>query len=68
MIQSVELTCQCSADDAGHMELTGSRTWDYYIGGFIASWMSGLSLGWWVSQHDVHHSELSVAAEKPSPS
>lgn len=37
------------AHDAGHMNLTGSRFIDYGIGGFLASFCSGLSLGWWVS-------------------
>ncbi|KAG5645157.1 hypothetical protein DXG03_006781 [Asterophora parasitica] len=43
------------AHDAGHTQLTGNRDIDNIIGGFIASYASGMSLGWWSSQHDVHH-------------
>ncbi|KAE9405898.1 hypothetical protein BT96DRAFT_876333 [Gymnopus androsaceus JB14] len=43
------------AHDAGHTEITGNRFWDRAIGGTIASFASGMSLGWWIDQHDVHH-------------
>ncbi|KAL8291815.1 hypothetical protein RQP46_002073 [Phenoliferia psychrophenolica] len=43
------------AHDAGHTEITGNRFKDKVIGCIIASYASGMSLGWWVSQHDVHH-------------
>jgi len=33
------------AHDAGHTEITGNQTKDKLIGGFIASWMMGMSLG-----------------------
>lgn len=35
------------AHDAGHTEITADQTKDKLIGGFIASWMMGMSLGWW---------------------
>jgi len=43
------------AHDAGHTEITGNRFWDRVIGAVIASYASGMSLGWWIDQHDVHH-------------
>ncbi|KAK4698906.1 hypothetical protein P7C70_g7362, partial [Phenoliferia sp. Uapishka_3] len=43
------------AHDAGHTEITGDRFKDKVIGCVIAAYASGMSLGWWVSQHDVHH-------------
>jgi hypothetical protein len=38
-----------AAHDCGHNNLTGKRSVDYAIGGFLASFCSGLSLGWWNS-------------------
>ncbi|KAL7420302.1 hypothetical protein Q5752_005271 [Cryptotrichosporon argae] len=41
--------------DAGHSGITGNWLLDRYIGGFLASWVGGLSLSWWCDNHDVHH-------------
>lgn len=48
-------TIMFCAHDAGHTEITGNRFWDRVIGGVIASYASGMSLGWWIDQHDTHH-------------
>lgn len=33
--------------DAGHTEVTGVWWWDRVIGMTVASWIGGLSCGWW---------------------
>ncbi|KAK9234516.1 fatty acid desaturase-domain-containing protein [Lipomyces kononenkoae] len=44
-----------TAHDAAHRAITGSFFWDNIIGGLIANYISGLSIGWWKSSHNVHH-------------
>ncbi|KAK9342869.1 fatty acid desaturase-domain-containing protein [Lipomyces starkeyi] len=44
-----------TAHDAGHRAITHSFFWDNIIGGLIANYISGLSIGWWKSSHNVHH-------------
>ncbi|KIR54283.1 delta8-fatty-acid desaturase [Cryptococcus gattii Ru294] len=41
--------------DAGHTEVTGIWWWDRVIGMTVASWIGGLSCGWWCDNHDIHH-------------
>ena len=41
--------------DAGHMGITHSFQVDTGIGIFLASYMGGLSVGWWKRNHNVHH-------------
>lgn len=44
-----------AAHDAGHIAITHNYTIDTAIGIFIATWIGGLSLGWWKRSHNVHH-------------
>jgi delta8-fatty-acid desaturase len=41
--------------DAGHMGITHDFTTDSTIAMFIASFLGGLSAGWWKLNHNVHH-------------
>ncbi|KAJ4323122.1 hypothetical protein N0V94_002008 [Neodidymelliopsis sp. IMI 364377] len=41
--------------DAGHMGITHGFTTDTTIAMFIASYLGGLSAGWWKFNHNVHH-------------
>ncbi|KAK9457758.1 fatty acid desaturase-domain-containing protein [Dipodascopsis uninucleata] len=41
--------------DAGHLAITHNFIVDNLIGGFIADFMGGLSVGWWKWNHNVHH-------------
>ncbi|CUS23198.1 LAQU0S08e04280g1_1 [Lachancea quebecensis] len=43
------------AHDAGHIGITHNYQADNIIGMVIASWVGGLSLGWWKRNHNVHH-------------
>lgn len=43
------------AHDAGHISITHNYQIDNIIGMIIASWVGGLSLGWWKRNHNVHH-------------
>lgn len=43
------------AHDAGHIAITHNYQIDNIIGMVIASWIGGLSLGWWKRNHNVHH-------------
>lgn len=43
------------AHDAGHNGVSGNFKFDHYLGVFLASLMSGLSIGWWKDSHNVHH-------------
>lgn len=44
-----------TAHDAGHVAITHNYVLDTSIGIFVASWLGGLSLGWWKRSHNVHH-------------
>lgn len=44
-----------TAHDAGHIGITHNYHIDSLIGIFIADFVGGLSLGWWKSNHNVHH-------------
>lgn len=44
-----------SAHDAGHLGITHNFTYDTVIGIIIADFVGGLSLGWWKTNHNVHH-------------
>ncbi|WVF66640.1 hypothetical protein IAT40_001381 [Kwoniella sp. CBS 6097] len=41
--------------DAGHTGVTGNYWWDRVIGMTVASWVGGLSVGWWCDNHNIHH-------------
>ncbi|KAH3679892.1 hypothetical protein WICMUC_000635 [Wickerhamomyces mucosus] len=43
------------AHDAGHISITHQYEVDNIIGMTVASWLGGLSLGWWKRNHNVHH-------------
>ncbi|CEP62440.1 fatty acid desaturase LALA0_S05e05710g [Lachancea lanzarotensis] len=43
------------AHDAGHISITHNYQIDNIIGMVVASWIGGLSLGWWKRNHNVHH-------------
>lgn len=43
------------AHDAGHISITHNYQLDNIIGMTVASWVGGLSLGWWKRNHNVHH-------------
>jgi delta8-fatty-acid desaturase len=43
------------AHDTGHNGITHNLTIDNYYGIFLASCLSGLSIGWWKDSHYVHH-------------
>lgn len=44
-----------SAHDLGHMGVTHNWTIDRLLGILIADFIGGLSIGWWVDNHNVHH-------------
>ncbi|KAF7966252.1 hypothetical protein HWV62_39423 [Athelia sp. TMB] len=41
--------------DLGHRGVTADVTWDRLISVFLADFVGGLSIGWWVDSHNVHH-------------
>ncbi|WWC57696.1 uncharacterized protein I303_100230 [Kwoniella dejecticola CBS 10117] len=41
--------------DAGHKGITTDYFWDRMIGMTVASWIGGLSVGWWCDNHNIHH-------------
>lgn len=43
------------AHDAGHNGISHKLIFDQYFGTFLASCLSGLSIGWWKDSHNVHH-------------
>lgn len=43
------------AHDAGHISITHNYQVDNIIGMTVASYIGGLSLGWWKRNHNVHH-------------
>ncbi|KXN83858.1 Delta(8)-fatty-acid desaturase [Leucoagaricus sp. SymC.cos] len=44
-----------TAHDLGHMGVTHNWTIDRMLAIFIADFIGGLSIGWWVDNHNVHH-------------
>ncbi|KAF4623368.1 hypothetical protein D9613_001743 [Agrocybe pediades] len=44
-----------SAHDLGHMGVTHNWALDRIIATIIADFIGGLSIGWWVQNHNVHH-------------
>lgn len=44
-----------SVHDAGHHSVTCDRKTDDYIGMICASYIGGLSVGWWRHNHNTHH-------------
>ncbi|KIM21540.1 hypothetical protein M408DRAFT_333402 [Serendipita vermifera MAFF 305830] len=44
-----------TAHDLGHMGVTHNWTMDRLLGIFIADFLGGLSIGWWVDNHNIHH-------------
>ncbi|KAF5375255.1 hypothetical protein D9758_000346 [Tetrapyrgos nigripes] len=43
------------AHDLGHMGVTHNWTYDRLISILIANFIGGLSIGWWVDNHNIHH-------------
>ncbi|KAJ6604586.1 delta 8-sphingoloid desaturase protein [Mycena vulgaris] len=43
------------AHDLGHLSVTHNWAIDRTLGILIADWIGGLSIGWWVQNHNVHH-------------
>lgn len=41
--------------DSGHSGVTHKRESDYTLGTVLASFVGGLSMGWWKDSHNVHH-------------
>ncbi|KAH8120187.1 delta 8-sphingoloid desaturase protein [Phellopilus nigrolimitatus] len=41
--------------DLGHMGVTHDWVWDRIISIFLADFLGGLSVGWWVANHNIHH-------------
>ncbi|KAF8078690.1 delta 8-sphingoloid desaturase protein [Lyophyllum atratum] len=44
-----------TAHDLGHMGVTHNWAIDRLLGILIADFIGGLSIGWWVQNHNVHH-------------
>ncbi|PFH50815.1 hypothetical protein AMATHDRAFT_47622 [Amanita thiersii Skay4041] len=44
-----------TAHDLGHMGVTHNWTTDRLIAILIADFIGGLSIGWWVQNHNIHH-------------
>ncbi|KAJ3536522.1 hypothetical protein NMY22_g6001 [Coprinellus aureogranulatus] len=44
-----------TAHDLGHMGVTHNWTLDRLISIIVADYIGGLSIGWWVQNHNVHH-------------
>ncbi|KAL9114622.1 MAG: hypothetical protein Q9227_001300 [Pyrenula ochraceoflavens] len=51
--------------DAGHMGITHKFQIDTGIGMFCASYLGGLSVGWWKRNHNVHHIVTNSAEHDP---
>ncbi|KAL6309888.1 fatty acid/sphingolipid desaturase [Sparassis latifolia] len=43
------------AHDLGHLGVTQNWALDRIIGIFVADLVGGLSIGWWVDNHNIHH-------------
>jgi len=41
--------------DLGHMGVTHDWAWDRAMAIFCADFIGGLSIGWWVDNHNIHH-------------
>ncbi|TFY82341.1 hypothetical protein EWM64_g1684 [Hericium alpestre] len=41
--------------DLGHLGVTHDWTKDRFLSIILADWIGGLSVGWWVHNHNVHH-------------
>ncbi|KAF5375252.1 hypothetical protein D9758_000345 [Tetrapyrgos nigripes] len=41
--------------DLGHMSVTHDWTYDRLLSIFVADFIGGLSIGWWVNHHNIHH-------------
>ncbi|KAF8640894.1 hypothetical protein AX17_000542 [Amanita inopinata Kibby_2008] len=44
-----------SAHDLGHMGVTHNWSLDRLIAILVANFIGGLSIGWWVENHNIHH-------------
>ncbi|PPQ62820.1 hypothetical protein CVT24_000514 [Panaeolus cyanescens] len=54
-----------TAHDLGHMGVTHDWTMDRIIATIIADFIGGLSIGWWVNNHNVHHLVTNHPAHDP---
>ena len=51
--------------DLGHMSVTGSRDKDYDYGLVLGNLLTGISVGWWKSTHNVHHAVPNTLTSDP---
>ncbi|KAM0747773.1 fatty acid/sphingolipid desaturase [Meredithblackwellia eburnea MCA 4105] len=54
-----------AAHDAGHTHITGDWFTDKIVGGFVADFLGGLSIGWWCDNHNVHHLVTNMPEHDP---
>ncbi|KAF9535401.1 delta 8-sphingoloid desaturase protein [Crepidotus variabilis] len=54
-----------TAHDLGHMGVTHNWTIDRILATLIADFIGGLSIGWWVQNHNVHHLVTNHPAHDP---
>ncbi|KAF8528014.1 fatty acid/sphingolipid desaturase [Hysterangium stoloniferum] len=43
------------AHDLGHCSVTHKWLWDRLLAIFVTDFLGGLSIGWWVDNHNIHH-------------
>ncbi|HEY2312294.1 MAG TPA: acyl-CoA desaturase [Streptosporangiaceae bacterium] len=51
--------------DAGHRQISGSRSASRVLGILLGNFCIGLSFGWWVSKHNRHHSHPNTEGADP---
>ncbi|KAJ7872306.1 delta 8-sphingoloid desaturase protein [Mycena olivaceomarginata] len=54
------------AHDLGHLGVTHNWIIDRILGTFIANWAGGVSIGWWVDDHNIHHLVPNHPSHDPS--
>ncbi|KAL2621888.1 hypothetical protein R1flu_002093 [Riccia fluitans] len=60
--------CGWLAHDFVHNQVTDNRKFNSYFGGlFVGNVMTGFSLGWWKTKHNVHHAVTNECDEKYNP-
>ncbi|MET7770990.1 acyl-CoA desaturase [Nocardia sp. NPDC005366] len=51
--------------DAGHKQIFGSRKANYLFGAIVGNLAIGLSIGWWVANHNRHHAHPNTEGADP---
>ena len=51
--------------DAGHRQISASRSASHVLGILLGDFCIGLSFGWWVSKHNRHHSHPNTEGADP---